>query len=132
MRMALSGGSPRPDRCGQAHFTAREIEVLRLAAAGFADRQVASVLNISLRTAEFHVAHMLARTGARNRAELVARGYSAGILLVGQWPPVWSGRFCSGVGFACDGGRENTYFPQLRPDMAGPDTGIATGRIVNG
>ena len=37
---------------------------------------------------------MLRRTQARNRAELVARAYAAGILTPRAWPPRQSGRRC--------------------------------------
>lgn len=87
----------------EVHLAMREIEVLRLAAAGLVDRGIASVLHISLRTAEFHLARMLERTGAKNRTELVARGYAAGILVPSEWPPIWSGSRCSGIQVPCAG-----------------------------
>jgi len=41
-----------------------------------------------------HLRTMLARSSARNRAELVARAYAAGVLTVHIWPPRRSGRSC--------------------------------------
>ncbi len=46
----------------------RELEVLRLLAAGLTDREIASFLNVSTRTVETHVGHMLHKLEARNRS----------------------------------------------------------------
>ena len=89
------------ESCGGQHLTEREIETLRCIAVGMDARQAALTLRISPRTAEYHLAEMMRRTGARNRAELVARSYVAGILLSEEWPPVWSGKFCSRIPGRC-------------------------------
>jgi DNA-binding CsgD family transcriptional regulator len=101
--------------CDEVHLTMREIEVLRLAAAGLVDRRIACVLHISLRTVEFHLARMMERTGAKNRTELVARGYAAGILVPSEWPPTWSGSRCSGIQVPC-GGPYATGAPTARAE----------------
>lgn len=58
---------------GPAHPTRqlshRELDVLRLVAAGQTDRQIAEALSISHRTAEWHVRNVLGKLGASNRAE---------------------------------------------------------------
>lgn len=87
--------------CDEVHLTMREIEVLRLAAAGLADRRIAGVLRISLRTVESHLARMMEWTGAKNRTELVARGYAAGILVPSEWPPAWPGSRRGGIQVPC-------------------------------
>jgi DNA-binding NarL/FixJ family response regulator len=53
-------------------LTPREQEVLRHVAAGMTDRQIGERLFISHRTVERHVSSLLAKTGTRRRAELVA------------------------------------------------------------
>jgi predicted DNA-binding transcriptional regulator len=68
--------------------------VLPLVAAGMSNEQIARVLSISIRTVDQHVATMLRRADAANRAELVARCYAAGIMREGTWPPAWSGQRC--------------------------------------
>jgi DNA-binding CsgD family transcriptional regulator len=68
-------------------LTQREIEILSLVAGGHTNSQVASTLHISRHTVAQHIADMLHRAEARNRGELVARAYSAGILATGIWPP---------------------------------------------
>lgn len=55
-------------RAWPAGLTDREVEVLRLVAAGSSNRQIASELVISPRTAEHHVQHIYAKIGASTRA----------------------------------------------------------------
>lgn len=50
--------------------TGRELEVLRLVAAGAGNTEVAARLQLSRRTVETHVGNLLAKTGASGRAEL--------------------------------------------------------------
>ena len=52
-----------------AGLTQREVEVLRLVAAGRTDREIAAELIISVRTVTTHVGNILNKTGAANRAE---------------------------------------------------------------
>jgi DNA-binding NarL/FixJ family response regulator len=55
-------------------LTARELEVRELVAKGLADKQVATVLSISVKTVEKHVGSLLRKTGARNRTMLTSMG----------------------------------------------------------
>ena len=50
-------------------LTRREAEVLPLVARRCTNREIASALVISVRTAEHHVAHILRKLGAANRLE---------------------------------------------------------------
>lgn len=52
-------------------LTPREREVCLLLARGYTNRQVASQLGISERTAETHRANLIAKTGFRSRSEIV-------------------------------------------------------------
>ncbi len=52
-------------------LTFREQEVLQLVADGMTDREIASRLGVSKRTAEAHVGHILRKLGVRNRARAV-------------------------------------------------------------
>jgi pimeloyl-ACP methyl ester carboxylesterase len=54
---------------GLAGVTRRELEVLRLIAAGKGNQQIADELVISLNTARKHVANILDKTGTANRTE---------------------------------------------------------------
>ena len=55
-------------REGPAGLTPREVEVLRLVALGFSNREIAEQLVITPKTAANHVEHIYAKTGASNRA----------------------------------------------------------------
>lgn len=52
-------------------LTAREEEVLQLIARGLRNREIAQMLNVTERTAIFHVGNVIAKLGADNRAEAV-------------------------------------------------------------
>jgi DNA-binding NarL/FixJ family response regulator len=59
----------------------REVEVLRLLAAGKSNREIAEALCISLNTVATHVRNILAKTGAANRTEAAAYALRYGLLL---------------------------------------------------
>jgi len=80
--------------CHTQHFTERELDVLCHVAAGAANEEVASSMSISGHTVAGYLRAMLHRSQARNRAELVARAYAAGVLIPHTWPPRPSGRRC--------------------------------------
>jgi LuxR family maltose regulon positive regulatory protein len=54
-------------------LTAREMEVLRLLAAGTPNQAIAEELVVALDTVKKHVSHVLGKLGAANRTEAVAR-----------------------------------------------------------
>jgi DNA-binding CsgD family transcriptional regulator len=85
---------PAPCCCQAEHLTDREIDVLCQLAAGLTNDQAASAISVSGHTIAGHLREMLARASARNRAELVARAYAAGVLTAHNWPPQSSGRRC--------------------------------------
>jgi DNA-binding NarL/FixJ family response regulator len=72
--LQASRHAPTPgDDPALADLTARELEVLRLLAAGQTDRGIAEALTISPRTVESHVGAILTKLGVRNRAEAAGR-----------------------------------------------------------
>jgi DNA-binding NarL/FixJ family response regulator len=67
---------------GEIALTAREHEVLGLLAHGASNKSIARTLDISIHTAKFHVASVLAKLGARNRSDAVAIGIRRGLVLL--------------------------------------------------
>lgn len=66
---------------GADALSARELEVLRLVAAGSTNREVARALFISEATVKTHLLHIYAKLEVRDRASAVAAGYQRGLLL---------------------------------------------------
>ena len=64
--------APAPAPASLAGLTSREIEVLRLIAAGRSNSEIADALFIGLRTAQTHVHHILTKLGVDSRTEAAA------------------------------------------------------------
>jgi DNA-binding CsgD family transcriptional regulator len=60
-------------------LTAREVEVLRLLAAGATSREIAEGLVLSVRTVDRHLSNIYAKIGARNKADAVAFAVRSGV-----------------------------------------------------
>ena len=65
----------------QDTLSARELEVLRLVAAGSTNRETAKRLFISEATVKTHLLHIYAKLEVRDRASAVAAGYQRGLLV---------------------------------------------------
>ncbi len=87
--LAVSNGekviSPRVERRLAEHasgypLTQREMEVLGLLRKGMSNPDIANLLHITTRTAKAHVAALLMKLDAADRAEAVARGFERGLL----------------------------------------------------
>jgi LuxR family transcriptional regulator, maltose regulon positive regulatory protein len=61
-------------------LTGRELEVLRLIAAGRSNQRIARELFVSLDTVKKHVTHVLGKLGATNRTEAAARARQLGLI----------------------------------------------------
>lgn len=61
-------------------LTARELEVLRLAADGLANREIARRLFLSEATVKTHLVHVFSKLGVENRTAAVARARETGLL----------------------------------------------------
>jgi two-component system response regulator NreC len=61
-------------------LTPRDVEVLRLIAQGYTNREVAEALDISVRTVESHRANIMGKLGLRGRAELVRYAREHGLI----------------------------------------------------
>lgn len=58
----------------------REVEVVRLVAAGYSNKEIADALFLSVRTVETHKTHIIQKTGLRARSELTRFAQESGIL----------------------------------------------------
>jgi DNA-binding CsgD family transcriptional regulator len=62
-------------------LTQREVDVIRLVAAGRTDREIAEELIIAVRTVTTHVGNILNKTGAANRAEAASYANQRGLVI---------------------------------------------------
>ena len=65
-------------------LTAREVEILRLIAAGWTNNEIAGHLFISPLTCKSHVSRILMKLEARDRIQLVVLAYESGLVVPGQ------------------------------------------------
>jgi DNA-binding NarL/FixJ family response regulator len=74
---ALADGDGAAERVG---LTARELEVLRLVAAGETNRSIGQALYISEKTVSVHISRILAKLDARGRVEAAGLALRLGLL----------------------------------------------------
>ena len=65
-------------------LTPRQREVLVLIARGLSNREIEERLSITRATCRTHITALLARLGARDRAQLVVAAYEAGLVIPGR------------------------------------------------
>jgi DNA-binding NarL/FixJ family response regulator len=68
---ADAGGDPESTRSNRSRLTPREREILQLLAEGKSNKEVATLLNISVNTAEAHRANIMMKLDFRSLADLV-------------------------------------------------------------
>ncbi len=90
VRQVAAGGNYLPPELAQrlknlrlcAAITSREREVLELIANGHANKQIASLFEISEDTVKRHVSHILEKLGVHDRAQATAEAIRRGIIKV--------------------------------------------------
>jgi DNA-binding NarL/FixJ family response regulator len=65
-----------------ALLTARELEVLKQVASGYANKVISAHLDINEETTKTHIKNILAKLGARDRTHAVSLGLKRGIILL--------------------------------------------------
>ncbi|MFD2356993.1 LuxR C-terminal-related transcriptional regulator [Nonomuraea ferruginea] len=81
--MRAVGRRPPPDEAGLPaiqQLTERELEVLRLVAEGYSNREIARALFLAEGTVKNHVSTVLLKLGARDRTNAVLRALHAHVL----------------------------------------------------
>jgi NarL family two-component system response regulator YdfI len=74
------GGDRRPEAAARVGLTARETEVLRLAADGLRTRDMAGALYVGERTIKAHLASIYLKLEVGTRAAAIARAHQLGLL----------------------------------------------------
>ena len=83
-RFLSHAAAPDPDHDVRlATLTAREREVLGLIARGRSNREISAELFLAEATVKTHVGRILAKTGSRDRVQLVVLGYDTGLVTPG-------------------------------------------------
>ena len=77
---ALLSGSRNPSELFGATLTPRQREVLQLVAEGKANKDIAALLQISLKTVDFHKARIMDELGLRTTAELTRYAIDHGMI----------------------------------------------------
>ena len=73
----LSGADHTPER---SPLSARETDVLRLVADGIGNAEIAERLNIALGTVKGHIADILEKLAASDRAQAAVTAYRRGLI----------------------------------------------------
>ena len=80
----LMKGFTKPSRrtASVQHLTPREIEVLRLVAAGMSNKGIARALSVSNNTVKYHMSNIMQKLNAQNRTEAVTQATGSGLLVL--------------------------------------------------
>jgi DNA-binding NarL/FixJ family response regulator len=82
-RFATTPEPTRPGRVLPVNVTEREREVLVAVSQGLTNPEIAAALHMSVATTKTHVSRLLAKIGARERAQLVIAAYETGLVSPG-------------------------------------------------
>jgi len=80
--MFLANPTAAPPPVATTTLTARELEVLKLVAQGYANKQVADRMNLSIKTIEKHRSSMMKKLNLRNTVMLVSYAINNGHIKV--------------------------------------------------
>lgn len=71
---------------GHSKLTPREIEILRLAAKGMSNQEIADSLNLSLRTVKAHLTNVFNKMNCGSRTDAIVRGLKEGYISINSLP----------------------------------------------
>jgi DNA-binding NarL/FixJ family response regulator len=77
------GRAARPES-GQDRFSERELGVLKLAATGMSNKEIAAELSLSVRTVQSHLGNIFDKLGVSSRTEAVLRALKDGLISLEQ------------------------------------------------
>ncbi|MFC7373996.1 response regulator [Brachybacterium sp. GCM10030267] len=80
LRAIRAGSSISGDGAPIQQLTGRELDVLRLIAEGYSNREIAGLLHLAEGTVKNHASTILAKMGARDRTNAVLRALREGVL----------------------------------------------------
>jgi len=83
VEMQLQTASGHPPAC-HPELSEREVQVLQQIARGFANKQIAALLEVSVKTVETYKARAMEKLGARSRVDLVQYAVRQGWLTEGE------------------------------------------------
>jgi DNA-binding NarL/FixJ family response regulator len=90
VEQALNPAAPGPARATATNdqLSARQREVLQLIAEGQSTKEIASTLNVSIKTVEFHKTRIMKQLGVHSTAELTKHAITIGLIAMPQQPTV--------------------------------------------
>jgi DNA-binding NarL/FixJ family response regulator len=68
------------ERVSHKSLTARELEVLRMVAKGWGNKEIGKALNIAEITVKLHVSHVLEKLNVKDRTEAATAAVQRGII----------------------------------------------------
>ncbi|MCF2530196.1 response regulator [Yinghuangia soli] len=81
----MTPDAPQPLAVGSlSHLTPREVELLRLIAAGLDNAEIAKAMQITVSTVKNHATNLFAKLGVRDRAQAVVVAYETGLVIPGH------------------------------------------------
>jgi DNA-binding NarL/FixJ family response regulator len=83
-----SAAQPSADTASQDGLSVRQREVLQLIAEGQSTKEIASTLNVSIKTVEFHKTRIMKQLGVHSTAELTKHAIAIGLIAMPQQPTV--------------------------------------------
>jgi DNA-binding NarL/FixJ family response regulator len=86
LQRAVGLTGDKGDTAAEGQLTAREIEVLRLAARGMSNKEIAQALFLSLRTVKAHLTNIFNKMGVGSRTEAIMKGFTKGYITLEDVP----------------------------------------------